>query len=215
MTVAISKTAASSQEYKLRFWCWGNVFQLSAICVAQGTGIYVLFKSPYSNPWGVGTGTGLIIAGCFFLWFLWFYSRTKVLITDDQLILKRPDKTIPASWKDIRRIEEVWGFYSGDRSYLVRTPHSVIGIPDTIERCDELLAIIQERSGKRIVSEWRGAKDSLREEWQVFLRWLRTHPLELLMILAIVGAVTYTATRWAIREYHTYHPANSRKTGIK
>ncbi len=165
-----------------------------------------MLKSLHGNLWGVGAGIGLIIAGCFFLWLLWFYSKTKFRVTDNQLTLGRPNKTIGTTWKDIRRIEEVWGFYSGDRSYLVRTPHGTIGIPDTIERCDELLAIIQERSGKRIISEWRGAKDSLREEWQAFLVWLRTHPLELVVILAIIGAVTYAATRWAIKEYHTYHP---------
>jgi hypothetical protein len=197
---------ASLQEYKLQFWCWGNFFQFSAICVTLGTGIYALLKSLHGNLWGVGAGIGLILAGCFFLWLLWFYCKTKISVTGGQLILKRPNTTIATSWKDIRRIEEAWGFYSGDRSYFVRTPHGTIGIPDTIERCEELLTIIQERSGKRIISEWRGAKDTIREDWFAFMRWIQTHRAEFIVIILIIGTVITLATRWAINEYRSYHP---------
>ena len=75
-----------------------------------------------------------------------------------------------------------------------------------------MLAIIQQRSGQCISSEWRGLKADVRDDWVAFLRWVRIHPLELLIILLIIGGTVYAATRWLIRERQLYGP--SERLGI-
>jgi hypothetical protein len=169
-----------------------------------GTGGYALFRSWPSNLWGFWAGVGLIVGAGFLGFLLYHYSQRRILITSTRLIQRDPNRTIVVNWESVRRIEEVWGW--GNRTYYVRTPHGTIGIPDTIERCDELLAIIQERSGKRIISEWRGAKDTIQEGWIAFTRWIQTHRAEFMVILLIIGTVITLATRWAINEYRIYHP---------
>lgn len=203
------------QEYRNQFWCREHLLQVVGILILLMTGVYILVLEIPRTAWGIGSGFGLILGACLLTLLSSRFSKMRVIITDSKLTLKTPTKSVVTSWKDIRRIEEVWGFYSGDRSYLVRTPQGTIGIPDSIECCEELLAIIQERSGKRIVSEWRGAKESLYEEWHDFLRWVRTHPLELLTILLIIGGTAYAATRWVIRERQLYRamPGISLRTG--
>ena len=59
---------------------------------------------------------------------------------------------------------------------------------------------------KRVISEWRGAKDTIREDWAAFLRWIQTHRMEFAVIILIIGTVIALATRWAINEYRIYHP---------
>lgn len=208
--IEAASLSLSRQEYKMRFWCEERVFQLGAIFTVLIVGIWVLLRSLDRNPWGFWSGIGGIIGAGFLASLLYYGCMRRILITGDQLIMKDLDRIRSTKWADIRRIEEVWSWSS--RSFYVRTPQGIINIPDTIERCEELLQIIQERSGKRIVSEWRGAKDSLREEWHAFLRWIRSHPWTVLTILLLIAAVSTAAVRWAIGEYRTYHPTQLQRT---
>ena len=190
-----------TQEYK------NNPLSLSHLIVYGGGAaiqlavVYVLVLAPNRALWWeipIYLG-GVALVG-FFQYLAWQAGKTIVVTAEDRLILRQFNKTVEARWDEINRIEDVWSFYGGSRSYCVRTPHGIIGIPDTIERCEELLAIIQERSGKRIISEWRGTKDSLREEWQALVRWIRTHQRVVLLLVVMITALSYAAIRWAIQE---------------
>ena len=195
-----------AQEYK------NNPLSLSHLIV-YGSGVaiqlamaYVLVFARNKSLWEIPIYLVFIAIVGFFQFLAWQSGKTTVVIAEDRLILRQFYKTLEVRWEDIQSIRRLFTIYAG-YSYLVNTKKGItLGVPDTIERCEELLAIIQERSGKRIISEWRGAKDSLREERRAFLGWLRTHPLELVVILVIIGVVTYAATQWAIKEYRTYRP---------
>ena len=200
-----SQSYDSVQEYKIRLKWGERLFRLALMSTLVGTGSYTLLKSQSDDLWGFWAGVAIIAGACFLGFLLHHYSQRRILLTKTELIQRDVDRTTRANWENVRRIEEVWGW--GNRTYYVHIPNGIISIPDTIERCDELLTIIQERSGKRIISEWRGAKDTIREDWAAFLRWVRTHPLELLIILLIIGGTAYAATRWLIRERQLYGPS--------
>ena len=97
-----------------------------------------------------------------------------VTITDDALILARLDRTFRARWNTIKRIESSWTIYGGNFVYHIVTTEGrrLPFIPDYIERCDELLQIIQQRSGKRIVSETRTIGLTVQEGWQRLIHFL-------------------------------------------
>ena len=142
-----------------------------------------------------------------FQYLAWQAGKTTVVVTEARLILRQFHKTLEARWDEIQSIRKLFTIYAG-YSYLVKTKQGItLGIPDTIKYHEELLAIIQQRSGQRISSEWRGLKVDVRDDWLAFLRWVRTHPLELLIILLIIGGTVYAATRWLIRERQLYGPS--------
>lgn len=89
-----------------------------------------------------------------------------VTVTDDALILARLDGTFRARWDTIKRIESSWTIYGGNFVYYIVTTEGrrLPFIPDYIDRCDELLQIIQQRSGKRIVSEYRTIGVNVKED---------------------------------------------------
>ena len=98
-----------------------------------------------------------------------------VTVTDDALILARLDGTFRARWDTIKRIESSWTIYGGNFVYYIVTTEGrrLPFIPDYIDRCDELLQIIQQRSGKRIVSETRTITLTVQEGWQRFVRFFK------------------------------------------
>ena len=197
-----------TQEYKNNPLSLTHLIAYGGVAAIQLGVVYRLVLDYNKTPFWVAICPLImaIVIGGFFQYLAWQSGKTTVVTTEDRLILRQFHKTLEGRWDEIQSIRRLFTIYAG-YSYLVNTKKGItLGIPDTIKNCDELLAIIQERSGKRIISEWRGAKDSLREEWRAFLGWLRTHPLELVVILVIIGVVTYAATQWAIKEYRTYRP---------
>ena len=98
-----------------------------------------------------------------------------VTVTDDAIILARLDGIFRARWDTIKRIESSWTIYGGNFVYYIVTTEGrrLPFIPDYIDRCDELLQIIQQRSGKRIVSETRTITLTVQEGWQRFVRFFK------------------------------------------
>ena len=196
-----------AQEYK------NNPLSLTHL-IAYGSGaaiqlamVYVLVFAPNRSLWEIPIYLVFAaILGCL-QYLAWQSGKTTIVVAEDRLILKQFNKTLEARWDEIRSIRKLFTIYAG-YSYLVKTRQGItLGIPDTMKHHEELLAIIQQQSGQRISSEWRGLKADVRDDWVAFLRWIRTHPLEFLIILLIIGGTVYAATRWLIRERQLYGPS--------
>lgn len=102
-------------------------------------------------------------------------AKLTVEVTNATLVLRRPSERHQIPWPEIKRIERIWTAEGGSFVYQIVTTEGrrLPPIPDFIEDCRELLAVIQARSGKRIVSEYRTVGASIQEDWQNLLRFLR------------------------------------------
>lgn len=89
-----------------------------------------------------------------------------VTTTDKGLAIRRPDTAAQILWHEIKRIESIWTIYGGNFEFQIVTVDGqrLPAIPDYIEDCHELLKVLQERSGKRIVSEYRTVGVSVKED---------------------------------------------------
>ncbi len=117
----------------------------------------------------------MVIALLCFFGVVTISSLMTVTTTDNGLAIRRPDTAFQVRWNEIKRIESVWTIYGGNFEYQLVTVDGrrLPAIPDYIEGCDELLKTIQQRSGKRIVSEYRTIGKSVREDWRNLLKFLR------------------------------------------
>jgi hypothetical protein len=205
MNRASADVDQSPREFKNRFVSFNNMFVLGVTLFVQAFFLYEFMRRSEHSLADFLCLLGLMGMVTLPQLLLWYLYNKRFIVTRDQLVLKQVDKSVTAGWDEITRIEDVWSFWGGSRAFCARTRHGTIVIPDTVNHCEELLEIIQERSGKRIISEWRGAKDSLREEWQALVRWVSEHKTTGLLLVLIVMLLGWYATRWAINEYRTYH----------
>ena len=100
-------------------------------------------------------------------------AKLRIELTDENLLISRPGEKFRIRWEDIQRIERIWTMYGGSFVYQIVTHDGrrLPAIPDNIENCLELLRVIQERSGKRIISETDTIGVSIKEDWQKLVRF--------------------------------------------
>lgn len=159
---------SGAKTYKIRFFrTWPAACILLAIS-GGGWATYLagtlLFKNP--QPLLIFGWFLVVLALMCFLVVVILTGLMTVTTTDDGLTIARLDTKVHVGWNDIKRIESIWTIYGGNFVYQIVTKGGtrLPFIPDYIEDCHELLEIIQERSGKRIVSEYRTLGVNVKED---------------------------------------------------
>lgn len=136
-----------AQEYKNNPLSLNHLLIYGSGAAIQLAVLYRLALDHNKALWEIQAclGAGILIIG-FFQYLAWQSGKTTVVISDDRLILRQFHKSLEARWDDIQSIRKLFTIYAG-YSYLVKTKQgTTLGIPDTIERCAELIREISRRA---------------------------------------------------------------------
>lgn len=134
------------KEFRINFLKSWNFFLFCLFLYAQVSILMTLFKS--SELWPMVLL--FVLTMSLFQFASWYFSKIKVIVDDEYLTLVWPNgKRQQTRWSDINKIRRIFTIYAG-YSYFVYYKDEIIGIPETIHNLDELLEIIEERSGQTI-----------------------------------------------------------------
>ena len=155
-----------------RTWPFVGILGIAAI---QVWALTLAFSPSHIDRLGVYALLGFVLFMAFLQVLVICLSKLIVEITEGNLAIRRPGEFYQIPWQDIQRIERIWTMYGGSFVYQIVTNDGrrLPAIPDFIENCQELLALIQQRSGKRIVSETKTISVSIKEDWQKLLRFFQ------------------------------------------
>ncbi|MBF0479709.1 MAG: hypothetical protein HQL26_09530 [Candidatus Omnitrophica bacterium] len=98
----------------------------------------------------------ITVGGMFFMLYL---GSTRVVITDDEMIIKRPWRIQKVKWSDVKKIRRIFAIYSGYAYYIYTDNNKFVWIQDMFQNMSELLKLIQEKSGKHIKGEFSKDKN--------------------------------------------------------
>ena len=136
-----------TQEYKNNPLSLSHLIVYGSGAAIQLAVVYVLVFAPNRALWWeipIYLG-GVTLVG-FFQYLAWQAGKTIVVTAEDRLILRQFNKTVEARWGEIQSIRKLFTIYAG-YSYFVKTKQgATLGIPDTIDRCAELIREISRRA---------------------------------------------------------------------
>jgi|GEM_PF-5056806 len=183
------------KEFKLsllRFETLLAIFGMSYVIIM---GFSALSFTPPSLWW---LACLVLFPAIFFLSLvIWILRSTKVILFEDHILYHSLGKTIHVKWSEILSLQRQWTIYAG-YTYLIKTKKGKIGFPESVKGYEEILNIIKEKTGKGPVSEWKTAKQDVREEWQGLIRWIKSNPLQTVVVVCLIAGGCYFAVRWVI-----------------
>ncbi|MFC1807884.1 hypothetical protein ACFL0T_05910 [Candidatus Omnitrophota bacterium] len=95
---------------------------------------------------------GVLVVFCtFFIFIPIYYSKTKIILSDAQIICKRPDKIIKTPWDEITKVVKTWTIFAGGFNYIVFTKNQgTFGVSDNFIDYKEIIESIISKTGLQI-----------------------------------------------------------------
>lgn len=185
----VTENDASVKIYKQPWLTFNTIIVIPGLAILPSLLLYGVFfiEGPALYK---ALGFLVILPAYFFLFIIIWALRSKIIVSEDGITYDALGKVIQASWSDVIRVQRIFTIYAG-YVYHVKTKKGVIGIPDTIKGHEQILKTIKEKTGKSPASEWKTARQDIREEWHGFFTWIKSHPFQFILGFGIIGSFCF------------------------
>lgn len=138
------------KEYKIIFIKSIYFYVTTAIFIGQLYISYAIFMSPNTRWWYLPFF--LLVTGTLQTFFYYYVAKLCVIIDDENIFIKTPDKITRINLIEIYKIERVlgWGSIQFYIFYRENGRKRTAGFPDQVQDYREILSYLEQKTGLKV-----------------------------------------------------------------